>query len=407
MGNNCKKKQEKTINKGLYYTLMPVLIGLSKLIIGVKTDKSALKGVDGPYLIIGNHTSPIDFLYFTAGVYPEPVNFVVAENMIYRRVYGRFISSYGTIKKKQFTADFSCIKQIKKNIDAGTHVLLFPEGRVSIDGTTGYIAPSIGKLIKFLGCTVVAGVTHGGYTGTPKWGKMRRTKVTLKLKPILSKKEIKELSAGAIANIVTNSLRFDDNRYLVEEKRKITRCARRAKGLEKILYKCPNCGAEFKNITHGNVMKCTACGNEIKYGRDGILHLINGKTFDFISDWYAFERDDIKKQVADENFELSGKVDLYINNEKLKKFNKVGHGVLSVSKDGINYKGEDGEYKTLRFKIENRDTIAFRMGVNLEVSEDDNIYRFAFTEGLYSTKFVLAIEELHKVIFRERTKINA
>ncbi|UKI15051.1 MAG: hypothetical protein L6V85_03580 [Clostridiales bacterium] len=63
----------------LYRTLMPVLIGLSKIIVGVRTDKSALKGVKGPYLIVGNHTSPIDFLYFTAGVYPKPINFVVAE----------------------------------------------------------------------------------------------------------------------------------------------------------------------------------------------------------------------------------------------------------------------------------------------------------------------------------------
>ena len=88
----------------LYRTLMPVLIGLSKIIVGVRTDKSALKGVKGPYLIVGNHTSPIDFLYFTAGVYPKPINFVVAENMIYRKVYGAFIRSFGTIKKKQFTA---------------------------------------------------------------------------------------------------------------------------------------------------------------------------------------------------------------------------------------------------------------------------------------------------------------
>ncbi|MDD7482388.1 MAG: lysophospholipid acyltransferase family protein, partial [Eubacteriales bacterium] len=150
MADKSRKNDKKTINMFLYRTLMPVLIGLSKIIVGVRTDKSALKGVKGPYLIVGNHTSPIDFLYFTAGVYPQPINFVVAENMIYRKVYGAFIRSFGTIKKKQFTADFQCIKQIKKNIDAGTHVLLFPEGRVSIDGTTGYIAPSIGKLIKFL-----------------------------------------------------------------------------------------------------------------------------------------------------------------------------------------------------------------------------------------------------------------
>lgn len=126
----------------------------------------------------------------------------------------------------------------QKNIDAGTHVLLFPEGRVSIDGTTGYIAPSIGKLIKFLDCTVVSGVTHGGYTGGPKW-KPRRTKVTLKLAPVLTKEEIKNMSAADIAAKITNSLRFDDNRNLVEEHRKISRCNKRAEGLEKSFINAP------------------------------------------------------------------------------------------------------------------------------------------------------------------------
>lgn len=207
------------------------------------------------------------------------------------------------------------------------------------------------------------------------------------------------MSAADIAAKITNSLRFDDNRNLVEEHRKISRCNKRAEGLEKILYKCPRCGAEFKNVTKGNVMKCEQCGNTVEYGRDGILHAIKGKTFDYISDWYDFERQDLKEQVTDEKFRLEGEVALYVNNEKLNKFLKDGEGTLSVSKDGIKYVGKTGENKSLEFKIENRGTIAFKMGENLEVSEDGNIYRFAFTEGLFSTKFVLAIEELHKRYF--------
>lgn len=56
-------KNDKKNNKYmfLYRTLMPVLIGLSKIIVGVRTDKSALKGVKGPYLIVGNHTCPLTF----------------------------------------------------------------------------------------------------------------------------------------------------------------------------------------------------------------------------------------------------------------------------------------------------------------------------------------------------------
>ena len=37
------------------------------------------------------------------------------------------------------------------------------EGRITVDGSTGYIAPSIGKLIKFLNCPVIKGITVGSY----------------------------------------------------------------------------------------------------------------------------------------------------------------------------------------------------------------------------------------------------
>lgn len=399
MADKSSKNDKKTINMFLYRTLMPVLIGLSKIIVGVRTDKSALKGVKGPYLIVGNHTSPIDFLYFTAGVYPKPINFVVAENMIYRKVYGAFIRSFGTIKKKQFTADFQCIKQIKKNIDAGTHVLLFPEGRVSIDGTTGYIAPSIGKLIKFLDCTVVAGVTHGGYTGGPKWGKPRRTKVTLKLAPVLTKEEIKNMSAADIAAKITNSLRFDDNRNLVEEHRKISRCNKRAETLEKLLYKCPRCGAEFKNVSKYRTFRCTACGNTVKYNTDGTLSPSgeNDKCFEFVSEWYKFQRDEVKKEVENPDYSFEENVTLLLTDDKTHRFEEAGKGKIVLDKNGITYVGTKcGQEFSRTFGLKNHPTVAYKLAQNIEIAEDNEIFKFVFENGFHTAKFVLAVEELHK-----------
>lgn len=40
MEDKSRKNDKKTINMFLYRTLMPVLIGLSKIIVGVRTDKS-------------------------------------------------------------------------------------------------------------------------------------------------------------------------------------------------------------------------------------------------------------------------------------------------------------------------------------------------------------------------------
>ena len=398
MAAKSRKNDKKTINMFLYRTLMPVLIGLSKIIVGVRTDKSALKGVKGPYLIVGNHTSPIDFLYFTAGVYPKPINFVVAENMIYRKVYGAFIRSFGTIKKKQFTADFQCIKQIKKNIDAGTHVLLFPEGRVSIDGTTGYIAPSIGKLIKFLNCPVIKGITVGSYVTRPKWGKKRPGKVTLKMEPLLSTDDIGDMSNEEIYEYILKNFSYDDNVAFKEQNRKVYGL-RLAETLEKLLYKCPRCGAEFKNVSKYRTFRCTACGNTVKYNMDGTLSPSgeNDKCFEFVSEWYKFQRDEVKKEVENPDYSFEENVTLLLTDDKTHRFEEAGKGKIVLDKNGITYVGTKcGQEVSRTFGLKNHPTVAYKLAQNIEIAEDNEIFKFVFENGFHTAKFVLAVEELHK-----------
>lgn len=398
MEDKSRKNDKKTINMFLYRTLMPVLIGLSKIIVGVRTDKSALKGVKGPYLIVGNHTSPIDFLYFTAGVYPKPINFVVAENMIYRKVYGAFIRSFGTIKKKQFTADFACIKQIKKNIDAGTHVLLFPEGRVSIDGTTGYIAPSIGKLIKFLNCPVIKGITVGSYVTRPKWGKKRPGKVTLKMEPLLSTDDIGDMSNEEIYEYILKNFSYDDNVAFKEQNRKVYGL-RLAETLEKLLYKCPRCGAEFKNESKYRTFRCTACGNTVKYNTDGTLSPSgeNDKCFEFVSEWYKFQRDEVKKEVENPDYSFEENVTLLLTDDKTHRFEEAGKGKIVLDKNGITYVGTKcGQEISRTFGLKNHPTVAYKLAQNIEIAEDNEIFKFVFENGFHTAKFVLAVEELHK-----------
>ena len=398
MADKSRKNDKKTINMFLYRTLMPVLIGLSKIIVGVRTDKSALKGVKGPYLIVGNHTSPIDFLYFTAGVYPKPINFVVAENMIYRKVYGAFIRSFGTIKKKQFTADFQCIKQIKKNIDAGTHVLLFPEGRVSIDGTTGYIAPSIGKLIKFLNCPVIKGITVGSYVTRPKWGKKRPGKVTLKMEPLLSTDDIGDMSNEEIYEYILKNFSYDDNVAFKEQNRKVYGL-RLAETLEKLLYKCPRCGAEFKNESKYRTFRCTACGNTVKYNSNGTLSPSgeNDKCFEFVSEWYKFQRDEVKKEVENPDYSFEENVTLLLTDDKTHRFEEAGKGKIVLDKNGITYVGTKcGQEVSRTFGLKNHPTVAYKLAQNIEIAEDNEIFKFVFENGFHTAKFVLAVEELHK-----------
>ena len=228
--------EQSTINMRLYRFCARLFKVVGRIRYGFKVDKSAIKGLKGPFLVLGNHTSWVDFLYFSNCVYPHPVNVVVTSNVFYMKFLGKLFTDFGAIPKKQFTSDFSCIKHIKRNLDNGNSVLLFPEGRITVDGSTGYIAPSIGKLIKFLNCPVIKGITVGSYVTRPKWGKKRPGKVTLKMEPLLSTDDIGDMSNEEIYEYILKNFSYDDNVAFKEQNRKVYGL-RLAETLEKLLYK--------------------------------------------------------------------------------------------------------------------------------------------------------------------------
>ena len=280
-----KKKtalEQSTINMRLYRFCARLFKVVGSIRYGFKVDKSAIKGMKGPFLVLGNHTSWVDFLYFSNCVYPHPMNVVVTSNVFYMKFLGKLFTDFGAIPKKQFTSDFSCIKHIKRNLDNGNSVLLFPEGRITVDGSTGYIAPSIGKLIKFLNCPVIKGITVGSYVTRPKWGKKRPGKVTLKMEPLLSTDDIGDMSNEEIYEYILKNFSYDDNVAFKEQNRKVYGL-RLAETLEKLLYKCPRCGAEFKNVSKYRTFRCTACGNTVKYNTGGTLSAHRAKTTSVLS----------------------------------------------------------------------------------------------------------------------------
>lgn len=402
MGENTEKRhrrkpEEGGISRVKYRLYVWLFTAAAKLRFGLRTDRSAIRGKKGPFLVLGNHTSWLDFLYFAGCVYPRPLNAVVSADIFCAKSLRGFLEGYGIIPKKQFAVDYNCIKLIKKNLDAGVSVLIFPEGRITIDGTTGYIAPSIGKLIKWLGYPVLRGITSGAYVIRPKWGNVRPGHVRLKMDEILSAEDIKRHTAREIAGIVSEKMRYNDNRAFVERGSRLYGL-NFAVGLEKLLYVCPKCGAEFAGVSHRKNFVCGNCGNAVTYGRDARLHPVSegDVCFEYIDEWYAFQRKKMAAEVEGEDFEISEPVDVRLTDEHGLRFLSAGTGTLTINREGIAYVGTlRGEETSLVFSLRNHPTVAYKIGRSIDVSEDGVIYRFVFERGLHTTKAVLAVEELH------------
>lgn len=386
---------------------------------------------NGAMLVICNHLSAYDFIHFSSAMQGAPLNFVVAENMMYSMpIFAKLLGSYHAITKKQYFADYQCIKSIKKYLDAGISVLICPEGKVSADGVTGAILPSIARLVQWLGYPVGVIKMRGASLARPKWAynlrMIRRGKVLTDCNMLFTKEDVKTLSKEEILQKITDALAHNEHKWQIENGVKF-KGRHYAEGLERLLYYCPKCRSEFTMTSKESHLTCQKCGNDVVYTYDGQLEPVGDSvSLKRIDLWYAVQKGLVAQEVKSDDFCISDKVNLFVENEKNNGYRFVASGVMTLDKQNLSFhtdwqtrpKGvkskygvnsmtydvddEQGtepvedEFKDIVFPINRTDTVANLPGTALDMYDDKHVYRFMFSERKSSTKYVLAIEEMYK-----------
>ncbi|MDR3216805.1 MAG: 1-acyl-sn-glycerol-3-phosphate acyltransferase [Clostridiaceae bacterium] len=420
-------------HRKLWYSVIGLLVQATRLIFGARTDKAARKAYlkdRTPKLILVNHASPIDFIFVCQAMWPRHGSFVVAENMYYHKLFAWFLQRGGVITKKQFLPDFSCVRNIKNQIEAGVDVILFPEGKVANDGVAVAPPKSTVKLIKWLGCPVAAIKIKGAGISDPKWAakRNRRGRIETEIKDIMTAEEVKSLSSDEVYERVVNAIKHNDHEWQQENGLKFY-SSKFAVGLEKIFYKCPTCGEYYTFTSKKNIVKCGNCGLEVKYMHDGRLlplnasnaakavdtafiksedaapapDLINSEDAfsvpDRIDRWAAWQRECVRREVeASTEFSLTENVKIMTADSQAKKIRFAGDGTLRLDYKALTYEGTvDGEKKTLMFATDFLYTVACQPGLGIDMYDDKNIYHFRFDESRAPARFVTALEEIYKV----------
>lgn len=416
-----------------YYLLFLFLSRAARVYFGGKAIQSkAFKEAkkQGPMLVMCNHASALDFVFFVPPFGLKKMTFVVAENMLYSTPFlAKIIKKADAITKKQYTADLSCVRKIKKSMDNGVSVALCPEGQVASCGKTGIVPYANGKLMKFLGYPVAICNTKGAGLSRPKWGyTARRGKVVTTCDVLYTVEDVKTKSADELYNGLVEALDFNEHKYQIESG--VTFKGKRlAEGLERILYRCPKCGAEYQNVTTGDVIECKACGNKVKYSNSGKLIPMDESSVcpERVDLWYDMERKIVKEKVANDDFSLTHPVALFIEKPEVYNYRFITMGVATLDKGKIVFKSTiderpkkiiteygvgkfdvnfdmsagsepvEDEFKDLTFNIRNNESCAFNPGQSLELYDLSHSYRIMFTEQKAATEYALAIEELYKL----------
>jgi len=388
-----------------WLVLTPVTWPLSypfKLLKRFHVEKTGLKGIKPPYLLLCNHNAFFDFMVMTTAIFPHRANYIVA-------IDGFLISEWllravGCVGTRKFVSSTRLVKNMMTCRDNGDIVVLFPEARYSLCGTGSVLPYSVAKFIKAYDTPVVMLTMHGHHINAPFWNTKRggASHQRAEMKLLFSKEETRTLSADDVYARLSDAFIYDDFAWQLENKIQV-KSKTRAEGLHKILYQCCNCGEEYYMSSKGDELYCEKCGSRWKMDVYGQLAAVSGETkFSHIPDWYEWERGNVKDEVerGEYRFESPVRVDSLAN---AKGFIDLGSGTLTHDSDGFTLKVTcQGEEYTEKWDARTQ----FGCHIEFEYKKrgdcidlnkiDDTLYIYPKCERFSVTKIALATEELYK-----------
>lgn len=362
--------------------------GIIKLIALIKGQKIIKKTkINGPAIVLSNHTSFYDFIYTVAAMYPQRVTYLAAKKMFYEPGTATFLKLARAIPKSLLHADAAATLNVFRILRKNGIVSIFPEGQISPSGRSLKPAFSIAKLLKKAKVDVYIVKHMGAGLANPPWTKKTfKGPVETVKELIIAKDELQAKSVEEIYDIICTKLYYsasEDNK-IKKYKYKVTDIT----NLENVIYQCPACFHEGLT-TAKNQLICPKCLNTLIYDEYGLL---NGRGLD---EWFLEQESRVRKAI-DENpsYEVSGKTRLMsFRNEKLVF---VGEGILTIRNFEYIYIGTiDGKEQTLRFNTRIVPSLPSDIGRNVQIYESDQIYQFEMDNKWLPTKMVHVGEYLY------------
>lgn len=300
-------------------------------------------GKDEPCLILMNHSSFTD-LQIIGTVFSDRQYHIVCTNDGFVGKNG-LMRRIGCVPARKFINDPVLVKDMKYCFDKlGSSVVMYPEASYSFDGTQTPLPLSMAKCVRLMKVPVVMVKTKGAFLRDPLYNNLqkRNVKVSAQIKYLFSKEDIESKSPEEIRKVLEEEFSYDHFRDQFESNIVIDEDFR-ADGLHRVLFKCPACGSEGKMLGKGIKIGCLNCNKVYELNENGKLCAENGQTeFEFVSDWYAWERAEVRKEIERGEYLLDTDVDIKMLVD-LKSIYSVGEGHLKHTKDGFELTGCDGK----------------------------------------------------------------
>lgn len=391
--NREKKKWTNKRHKILQELARPIMRGILNAKYNYHTERTELP--EGPCLIISNHVTTYD-PFFVGFTFSDLIYYVASDDILSKKFIGPLLKwAVNPIPKSKSLSDIKCVKTIMQVISEGKKVCLFPEGNRTYDGMlTKNMDETIAKLCRVLRAPIVLYNIEGGYGSEPRWGaKGRKGYIRGKVKRILSVDEVKGMNNQELFAVIKKELQVDNT--LVEKPFKSNK---KAEFLDRVLYKCPDCGELQTIYANRNDVVCVKCGYHLIYNEDLTFTKISGNTdFKNVHDWYQYQVDfvtNLKTEDLKGNIYADDRIKLFNVFRLKKRIKLIKNGRIIATKDEITFTDRKHNISISRNNVREACVVG-KHKVNFYV--DDYIYQVKGDKHFNGLKYVQIFYHLRNI----------
>lgn len=337
MADKSSKSRRKKIGRPsriLYYLGFGILLFYFRVFVGTRFrfDRSGLNDLKkGPALIVAPHISGIDYISVGWACKKYLPTFVLSEHLFSKPLI-RFILTHfaHAIPKKMFYPDAGTIMGIMRAKSEGNVIVLFPEGRMNAVAHTYPVTQGTAELVKRLAIPVYCVTGTGAALADPKWYKgFRKGLVTVSTEKVFSAEDIGHMSMEDIGKKLDRVILHNDELAAIGRKYPAKDTV---KGLDGILYKCPDCKSEFTITASNSCVRCSACGFEACLMDD---YRFSSGRFKTINEWFYWQID-----CLDENMIFDEKIKIGAVGKNGNMDLNAGEGRIKLNKERLCVKGQ-------------------------------------------------------------------
>jgi 1-acyl-sn-glycerol-3-phosphate acyltransferase len=372
--NSAKKRRNQKPRRPsapIYFLVCLLTRAYFKLFYGLRIDRSAIRGIKGPVVVLSNHQSNLDFLIVAATAYPLKLNFMVSTYFFHSSMLRFLLNLMGAFPKHQFIPDTSAIKSAMKVVSRGDNIGIFPEGQVCYSGLNCDIDESIAKLIKKLSATTISVAIRGNFLTCPKWSRsqeVRRGAIESKATVVVTSEEVKELSVGEIAKRAVDAVSYNEYEWQRTRMAKFRPKPRKTDGLEVILYRCPKCQSNFTIKSRDSEVFCEKCGYKVSLDSYGFFKTPDGseQIYDNPAEWYRYQKQN-RQQELENPAALPFVVPCVLHKtiEGKHGYSKCGEGTATLGSEGLFFEGtKDGEPFEVSTLYESQTNLPFSAAIS-------------------------------------------